>query len=79
MWNQFSSIMSCNSKKVDKAWQKRAGLNLKHDKPRILREELANAKKESRAMPTVPGAQVHVDTSKPFHQSKYVSGKEECF
>ena len=51
--------MSGKSKKVEKGWQKRAGLDLRLAKTRILKDELAKSRQEGRVLPKTDSAQVH--------------------
>ena len=59
-----------NSKKVDKGWQKRAGLDLRVAKPQIYKDELSSARKEDRVVPKTNSAQVHAHSSSSSEKGK---------
>ena len=64
------------SKQVDKGWQKKAGLDLRLDKPRVFKEDLARAREEGRVVPTSTSAQIHAHAIRKARRLQPLSEEE---
>ena len=66
-------------KKVDKRWQKKAGLDLRLDKAKIYKDELASAKTTNKSVPVIDSAQMHVDNPGRIGRIEtYVDAGDSC-